>query len=193
MLSVQQLGMQLESAAGTIVMTVLGGFIAVAAGLTGLGLLISQQFLLGAVAVGVAFIAVPLELALVLELSRANRARLHPVALAVALKHPIVPLLVRPLVALWWMGHFLVAIAATLAFILISPTLSSPNDMAFEIVIAVFCFAFTLGLGYASFGYLLLAVSTMVPDPDAIDHVWRHRIYVNVLLAVISTVAALMA
>lgn len=114
------------------------------------------------------------------------REALHPLALAVALRTPVLPFLLRPPLAIWWLGHFFFGIGSTL---LLATTADEQADGGKALPLGV-VLLFTFGFTYASQLFLALAVTTVWPDPAAAKAVWRLRFVTSLLVVLLGWLLA---
>lgn len=110
-----------------------------------------------------------------------------PLAIAMAVRLPAWPLLLRPAIGLWWLGHF--ATAAFLGHHIGAHSLQGVN--AVNLFVAV---PFTLGATFAFLFagnlYLMLAVATIIKKPKIWLTVWQNRYFVDFVIAAILLLAA---
>lgn len=105
-----------------------------------------------------------------------------PLALAMAVRLPNWPNAIRPIVAVWWLCHFLAA--AMIGHAVAAHWLNGVNNRALIVAIPVtllvtFAFLFAANL------YLMLAVAVSVRHPGIWLIAWRHRFIVDLILAAI--------
>ncbi len=105
-----------------------------------------------------------------------------PLAIAMAIRLPHWNGLIRPLVAVWWLSHF--AAAAFLGHVVASIAARGLNNVGWMLsvpltLLATFAFLFAGNL------YLMLAVAACVRMPGVWLIVWRHRFFVDLVLAAV--------
>lgn len=105
-----------------------------------------------------------------------------PLAIAMAIRLPRWNGLIRPFVAVWWMSHF--AAAAFLGHAVASIAARGLNNADWMLsvpltLLATFAFLFAGNL------YLMLAVAACVRRPGVWLIVWRHRFFVDLILAAV--------
>lgn len=110
-----------------------------------------------------------------------------PLAIAMALRLPNWPMLVRPWIGLWWLTHF--ATAAFLGHHIAANLVNRMNNGNLWIgipftLLATFAFLFAGNL------YLMLAIAACVKKPGVWLIVWRHRFFVDLILATFLLFAA---
>ncbi len=103
-----------------------------------------------------------------------------PLAIAMAIRLPPWHGLVRPLVAVWWLSHF--AAAAFIGHVVASIAARGLNNPGWMLsvpltMLATFAFVFAGNL------YLMLAVAACVKRPGLWLIVWRHRFFLDLVLA----------
>jgi hypothetical protein len=103
-----------------------------------------------------------------------------PLAIAMAIRLPRWNRLIRPFVAIWWLAHF--AAAAFLGHGVASIAARGLNNAGWMLsvpltLLATFAFLFAGNL------YLMLAVAACVRRPGVWLIVWRHRFFVDLVLA----------
>ncbi|MGD0141115.1 MAG: hypothetical protein ABSD28_19820 [Tepidisphaeraceae bacterium] len=104
--------------------------------------------------------------------------RRRPFALTAACERWMWPLLLRPVVVLWWLGHFIVGAlsAATLHFLAFRNT--AQNTRVLDVLMAA-------GFGFAANGFLMLAVCAATRSARVRLIVWRFRAAIDIALAFI--------
>ncbi len=102
-----------------------------------------------------------------------------PVALPLAVVNrlPLVPLLLRPLPAAVWLGHFVAGAAMVTSIEGVVSGQLNPLQMSMIILVL-------LGFSYASNTFLLAAVGSLTRNPKALDVTWRLRLVADVAVAV---------
>ena len=105
-----------------------------------------------------------------------------PLAIAMAIRLPHWNGLIRPFVAVWWLSHF--AAAAFLGHAVASTAARGLNNAGWMFsvpltLLATFAFLFAGNL------YLMLAVAACVRSPGVWLIVWRHRFFVDLILAAV--------
>ena len=88
-------------------------------------------------------------------------------AITLAMQQPRIPVLFRPLLSLWWIFHFLLALVwgLLLTFFL------RDHSLFTNLIIAVI----TSGFAYLTFGYFLLAITVFTRRYDLMTTVWFWR------------------
>jgi hypothetical protein len=108
----------------------------------------------------------------------------RPVLVAAAMRQFTAPLLLRPIVALWWLLHF----AFGVYFILLSGHLGADaRDRNPEIALTFFL-AFAYGL--ATNGFLIYAIASLVHSRRILERVWSFRILIDLALAALGAAVA---
>ena len=142
----------------------------------------------------IAAYAVWMEWRLLGRLSRwrtARGGRVYPMAVAVALNWPIDPAWLRPLHAVWWGLHFAASCAAAYAVLRYAGQMGVALDGATRIVAWAVAALLSLGAAYAGNLFLLLAVTSVKPDPERARAIWRRRGWIDVAASVIVLLIAL--
>ena len=176
-----------ESAFGACAVSVLAVFLSLLAAGGCAAAFVSHGSAVGWAGVLLAVVVMTIEMTHMGTLVACFNRRLHPIAVAAALKHPLVPVMLRPIMAAWWGAHFVLALGLTLSLAFVRA--SQGWDVS-DVVVTGFVFIATLGMAYAMYGYLLLAATTINPEPSVVVKLWRFRTYVNLPLAVLSAAAA---
>jgi hypothetical protein len=88
------------------------------------------------------------------------------------------PLVLRPVIAIWWLAHFSLAVAASL-------TTAAMVMEGEPVMMHAIRFLLATSYGYAGNGYLMNAVCALTRSPSAREWVWRRRGIVDVALGVI--------
>jgi hypothetical protein len=96
------------------------------------------------------------------------------------------PLVLRPLVFLWWLGHFAFGACAVL--------LADDINREFESRSAGMIFSLFLAFSYglAANGYLIFAVGSLTRNLRVLQRVWSARLIVDVALALLGLLLAKM-
>jgi len=105
----------------------------------------------------------------------------HP-ALRTAEAEPLWPHLLRPLVAFWWLTHFLIGVLAVFGFHL----MAKKHDRADEKL----SFFMATCCGYAANGYLILAIAAMTRSQQIRRQFWQCRVLLDLLLGVLGWLLA---
>lgn len=110
-----------------------------------------------------------------------------PLAIAMAIRLPNWPVLIRPWIGLWWLAHF--GAAAFLGHHIAAHLVNRVNNANLWVgvpftLLATFAFLFAGNL------YLMLAVAACVRKPGVWLIVWRHRFLVDLILAAFLLFAA---
>ncbi len=156
------------------VMFLLGGF-AAAAFVTSSFLDKQQVFpLQPVVAVIVALGWLALDLPYMIQLLLLGLRSQHPVALNGALGQPMLPLPLRPLVALWWFAHFLPG--AWLAALFHSFAHGSGHWL---ILLPAF------GMSYSANGFLMLSVCAITQSQTIRMRIWQFRLLIDLGLVLV--------
>ena len=100
----------------------------------------------------------------------------------VAMRQPRLPKLLRPVVAAFWLAHFLFLIA--LIYILHEEA-GTPSSLIGWAGIYFWNFLFD----FLAYGYLLLIVTAFTKDAKIISNLWKHRGLISSVIALLSTFA----
>lgn len=111
----------------------------------------------------------------------------RPLAPAVARRQPTLPLLLRPLVAAWWLIHFAMGLAMILAAeqLHVAPT-SDLNPAVAKAVVTAVTLVFAFGYALAAHGYLLMMVAALAPTRGWVEAVWRWRLAIDLAFVVLA-------
>jgi hypothetical protein len=101
-----------------------------------------------------------------------------PITFEAAARQRMAPLVLRPLIAIWWLAHFSLAVAASL----ITAAMVMEGE---PVLIHSVRFLLATSYGYAGNGYLMNAICALTRSPSAREWVWRRRGVVDVALGVI--------
>lgn len=136
-----------------------------------------QCFTSRQIALTVPLLCVPLDMCFIV-LVIAEWAH-SPVALALAVARRLrrFPILLRPLPATVWLGHFLTGTAIVSKLENSTPGRDQPLHIAWAI-------AAFLGFSYASNTFLMAAVGAITRRPRVLEATWRMRILIDVAVAV---------
>jgi hypothetical protein len=110
-----------------------------------------------------------------------------PAAVHAAMRLRALPWALRPLVALWWLAHFLTG----LAFIYVVAFAPVPRDPAYSPGADAFLTR-SLELGFGWFYcfvanvYLVFAVATLTRSESAVRHVWARRWFIDASIVLAS-------
>jgi hypothetical protein len=110
-----------------------------------------------------------------------------PLAVAMAIRLPKWPTIVRPLVAVWWLSHFLAA--AMIGHSVAAHCLKGVNNQGLIVgipmtLLVTFAFLFAANL------YLMLSVAVCIRRPGIWLIAWRHRFVLDLITASILLVTA---
>ena len=110
-----------------------------------------------------------------------------PLAVAMAIRLPKWPTIVRAIVAVWWLCHFLAA--AMIGHAVAAHCLKGVNNQGLIVglpitLLVTFAFLFAANL------YLMLAVAVCIRRPAIWLIAWRHRFVVDLITASILLVTA---
>lgn len=103
-----------------------------------------------------------------------------PYAYEVARRQKVLPVLLRPLVALWWLGHFAFGVAGALY----THTLSFEGE---PVVVWILSFLMVTSYGFAANGYLMLGVCALTRSERVRERVWRMRGLIDIGLGVVGS------
>jgi len=101
-----------------------------------------------------------------------------PITFEAAARQRMAPLILRPVIAIWWLAHFSLAVAASL-------TTAAMVMEGEPVMMHAIRFLLATSYGYAGNGYLMNAVCALTRSPSAREWVWRPRGIVDVALGVI--------
>jgi hypothetical protein len=101
-----------------------------------------------------------------------------PITFEAAARQRVAPLALRPVIAIWWLAHFSLAVAASL----ITAAMALEGD---PVLVHAIRFLLATSYGYAGNGYLMNAVCALTRSPAARAWVWRRRGFIDVALGVI--------
>jgi hypothetical protein len=118
----------------------------------------------------------------VLILTTRTAAGIIPPMSEVAMRQPRMPKLLRPIAAIFWLGHFLFIIG--LIYILRQSTGASISWLAWS---GVYCLASLFD--FLAYGYLLLFVTAFTKNDAPIKVLWQRRFWVSQIIAILSTFA----
>jgi hypothetical protein len=116
----------------------------------------------------------------------AMRAGVQPLAPYVALRHPPPPMLLRPLVALWWLAHFALALVLIVIIAEVDRSAFNAKDGADRFVALLAVFFASLGCTYCANAYLMLILTTFTSDSLRVARVWSKRFLFDLLIASLS-------
>jgi len=128
----------------------------------------------GYVAAVVAWVVLDVPFLFRLWRSAFRRGR-HP-ALVTAEAEPLWPHPLRPLIAFWWLLHFLVGELAVFGFHSMGKS-HDPSD-------AYVCFFMATCCGYAANGYMILAVAAITRSHGICRKFWKCRVLLDIFLGV---------
>ena len=121
---------------------------------------------------------VVLEGVFLLWLKHSLEAGLHPVAPEMALRQIRWPVLLRPVVFLWWGAHFLMAAAAGAALVY------SQRDDSIVLWAQVAVRFLNFTAVYSANLFLLLAVTSLWRNRQLVGILWRWRLLVDAVITV---------
>lgn len=107
-----------------------------------------------------------------------------PLSLAMAIRLPNWWTVVRPFIAIWWAGHFVIA---AVAGHMVAKELNGINNAG--LVAIPFTIALTMAFLLAANMYLMLSIAVGVRHPRVWLAVWRYRFVVDLVLTVAMIVA----
>jgi hypothetical protein len=139
----------------------------------------SPEILSGAVGIGVVLI----EGLFIWALMDAMEKLEEPRALLFAQRQPRWPVVLRPVVVLWWLIHFLAGAAATIAIERVFPAGAAWRE---KVILTAIPVVLILAGSYASNLFLLLAVAAAFPRQAIIEVVWRRRIVVDLMVTAVA-------
>jgi hypothetical protein len=146
------LGMNIVMGSGALLLTIIDG-----------------QYSVWLIALGVTFFAWCLVTEVWVGITLWSRflTHQHPFAVAVAMRQPLMPVLVRPLSSLWWFFHFAQVLVWGIVLTI------AEKDMPFIGTLAVA--GATTALSYPAFVYLMLAITAWTKDQQQVARIWRWR------------------
>jgi hypothetical protein len=111
----------------------------------------------------------------------ATVARLHwrPFALQTAMRTKLPPLVLRPIIGLWWLAHFALGVGAAM---IMARVKNYEGDAA---LVVVFIFFMVASYGYAANGFLMLAVCVVTPSERIRRTLWQFRFLTDIGLAIL--------
>lgn len=92
---------------------------------------------------------------------------LHPVAIAIALQQPRLPPILRPIAMIWWSFKFLMGLVWSCILTIMEKDFSTIGVIALGVI--------TSGFAYLTYGYALLAITSLSKNPSILSRVWRWR------------------
>ena len=107
------------------------------------------------------------ELSYVITMFSTISKGIFPTALAVGMNIPRVPIIVRPILAVWWLFHFLMVTVWSVVLNV------SAHDIHFDYVVLVA--AVTSGMTYLTYGYVVLCVTTFTRSRKTVERLWHWR------------------
>lgn len=110
----------------------------------------------------------------------ASRSVVVPLAIAMAMRLPNWPALCRPFIGVWWLSHF--AAAAFIGHAVAALAARGLNNAGGVLSVPLTLMA-TFAFVFAGNLYLMLAVAACVRRPGVWLIVWRHRFFVDLILA----------
>src|SRR5207253_917676 len=113
-------------------------------------------------------------------LKRSLERGMYPIAPNLAMNQIRWPIALRPIVAGWWLVHFLLGVV-TIIFVesrVSMSDLSVPKKWTAICIVVGVLFTLT----HTSLLYLLLAISALSKSEDAIWTIWKRRILVDLLV-----------
>lgn len=108
-----------------------------------------------------------------------------PLPLFFALNTPRLPLVLRPVVGLWWTAHFLLGTAIALKIETGLPSVA--GDYSIQIQIVVF-FAISFSLAFAFNLYAMLALAAFGFGERFIRAAWKWRVTIDFVIAIAAMV-----
>jgi hypothetical protein len=107
-----------------------------------------------------------------------------PFAPAFALRQWNWPFYLRPLMAIWWLAHFLIGVAGA---ILLNNFIESQGPQGVSIAMRIVAFLITgFTMTYCANMYLLLALHAIGFGERGIRVAWRWRILIDIAVAVLA-------
>jgi hypothetical protein len=108
----------------------------------------------------------------------------YPFAPWFALKWSKWPLLLRPLISLWWAAHFLIGIVASIYFdnIVIADT----TTRNIRLVRCLIFIIIDLTIAYSANLYALLAITAAGGKEQIVNNIWRWRIALDLAVAIVA-------
>lgn len=97
----------------------------------------------------------------------------RPAAIAAAVRSPWLPPVLRPLVAIWWFGHF--ALAAASAGMMEFMALGPSSEVETKAGAGIIGFGMCMAFAFSANAYLMLAVAAMTRNDRTLAGVWRYR------------------
>jgi hypothetical protein len=102
-------------------------------------------------------------------------------AATMASRHPRVPLILSPVVSLYWLAHFLFAWAIVWGV--------HQYEREVNVLIVVELAALVFVLSYLAYGYLFLAVAVFTKKSRVFDFLLKRRVYCCILISTLSVFA----
>ncbi|MGA2583359.1 MAG: hypothetical protein ABSG31_08780 [Tepidisphaeraceae bacterium] len=109
----------------------------------------------------------------------------RPLGLRIALIQRRPPLLLRPIVCLWWLAHFATAVLFALILAELKRDASGVVDTSDHVLLSVLTFLASLGITYSANGYLLLAITALRRSRKVITTIWSWRLLLDVVLSLV--------
>ena len=108
-----------------------------------------------------------------------------PLAVAMAALLPPIPRLARPVLSLWWLGHFASGMVFGLFAYQVGDHAFANAQVAGKILAVVLPLVFHVGFLFAVNLYLLLAVAVYVRRPAIHEKLWRLRFLVDFVFTLV--------
>ena len=113
--------------------------------------------------------------------TQAHPAQTRPVALLVAGRLRKVPLLLRPVLSLWWAGHF---IGGAFIGLVVSRVAIDMMQNPAGVFLIVLPLAFQIAFLFAVNLYLIMAVGVLLPSSWLCEIVWKWRFVLDLVVCV---------
>ena len=123
----------------------------------------------------------PAELWGLIRLKHALERGVRPLAPGLALSQPRWPLLLRPLVAAWWLAHYAVGLAAVVMLERYFPV--SADDWRLTLFLWTVYAGCLFTTTHSAHLYLLLAVGSITRRAGPVMWLWRWRWVIDVVIA----------
>lgn len=113
-----------------------------------------------------------------------------PIGPSAAMRHAQFPLLLRPVLAAWWLAHFLVAAGFGYGIELAGNVAARGRPTGDRVLLHLVTTTVAFGWVYAANTYLVLTFASIRRSERVIEAVWRRRILIDLLVVIAGTAAA---
>lgn len=147
------------------------------------------SFAAALLATPVALFALAVEVSMFVATWQAMSDR-ETLAIAAAQRVRIWPVFARPVVALWWLAHFLVGVAGAVMFEFTLHDVETHRRTGTAPPSPAFVYVFGFGLTFAGNVFLALAVANVTRRESILKRVWSLRLLIDALVFLAPTILA---